>query len=632
MAQSNEYQVLARKYRPQTLEELAGQDHVATTLSNAIKQNRVAHAYLFTGARGVGKTSSARILAKALNCKKHDTPSVDTCNSPDETLNCENCREIAKSNSIDVFEIDAASNTGVDNVRELQEGLRYMPGKSRYKIYIIDEVHMLSGSAFNALLKTLEEPPAHVRFIFATTEPHKIPVTILSRCQRFDFKRISRARIAEQLATLLQKENKEFTDGAVQLLAHEAEGSMRDALSLTDQALSYAGGTLDEASVAAALGVIDRKVLNEAVRGILAGEPQALLELVDQVYDYGYDVRQFTKNMLEHFRNLLVVQVSTEPSRLVDLPAEDIEELKRQASTASLERLHRLFSALLKLGEDVSRSSHPRMVLEIGLVRVATLGPLQPVEELLGKLRDLSNRPPPIAGGLAGAMPSAPAAGFTPTPPTRVAPPVMPPPAPQTRPAASGVAVQEPPRATPPPPAAPPAAATPAPAPSPGGAKSGEGLLEHIRRTNSRISGHLTAARFVLEENRVILQLPTEQAFLLPSFKMALSEDLHRSVAEYVGRKVPVDVSIAGASAFAPSGAPSQPQRTPAPQQPQQQQRRRSGMHPETPADRERRQEAINHPAVQEVMRVFDSCRIMDIHLLSEAILAQTEGESSEQE
>lgn len=584
------YQVLARKWRPQTLEGVMGQDHVTTTLRNAISGDRVAHAYLFTGARGVGKTSSARILAKALNCMTG--PTITPCNT------CENCEEITAGNSLDVMEIDAASNTGVDNVRELQEGLRYMAAKSRFKIYIIDEVHMLSGSAFNALLKTLEEPPAHVRFIFATTEPHKIPVTILSRCQRFDFKRLSRARIVDQLRHILTAEQVSFTDSALQVLAREAEGSMRDALSLTDQALSFGAGSLDEKSVASALGVIDRQVLSEAVRAILAGEAQTLLELVDQIYDFGYDVRQFTKNLLEHFRNLLVVRVAPDPSRLVDLPIEDVEEMRKQAADVAVDRLHRLFSSLLKLGDDVGRSSQPRMVLEMGLVRLATLGPLQPIEELLGKIRDLANRPPPIAGGLAGSFP-APAATAPAQPPAAQRPAAVPP---------IHVAPPVPPQQTHPriPPPAPPAPKNTAVFPSPTSEETT--LLLYLRRVNARMAANVQFAEVMNHGDEIVLRFPKEQAFLVTMLKgNAQNEDLHQCVQGFFGRRLPVSVEV-GETSNPAIVAPAEPRVV-------------TKLVRESPADRDRKREAVDHPAVQTVMRVFDSGRIMDVHLLKDTLV-----------
>src|SRR5512136_1075662 len=265
------YLVLARKWRPQLFEEVVGQRHITQTLQNAISQKRVAHAFLFTGARGVGKTSSARILAKALNCEKG--PGTNPCNQ------CATCQEVTHGTSMDVIEIDGASNRGIDEIRELKENVRYTPAKSRYKIYIIDEVHMLTTEAFNALLKTLEEPPPHVIFVFATTEPHKIPLTILSRCQRYDFKRIPLASILEQLRTIATQEGMEISDQSLHLIAREAEGSMRDAQSLLDQVLSYAGQKVSDKEVIEVLGVIDRKILHDSIAALADGDQARLLQI-----------------------------------------------------------------------------------------------------------------------------------------------------------------------------------------------------------------------------------------------------------------------------------------------------------------------------------------------------------------
>jgi DNA polymerase-3 subunit gamma/tau len=290
------YLVLARKWRPQTFAQIIGQPHVSQTLQNAIQARRVAHAYLFTGARGVGKTSVARILAKALNCE-HGL-SAQPCND------CSNCREITQGNAVDVQEIDGASNTGVDNIRELRETIRYRPAKSRHKIYIIDEVHMLSTAAFNALLKTLEEPPEHIVFIFATTEPHKIPATILSRCQRFDFRRIATSQIVAHLETIAREERLQLPEPVLYSIAREAEGSMRDAQSLLEQVLAFSVDGRVDTEVLDLLGVIDRHSVQRVGRAILQGEAGTCLEVVADLYRRGIDIKRFCQQLCEHFRNL----------------------------------------------------------------------------------------------------------------------------------------------------------------------------------------------------------------------------------------------------------------------------------------------------------------------------------------
>jgi DNA polymerase-3 subunit gamma/tau len=377
------YLVLARKWRPQVFEELVGQEHVTRTLQNAIAANRLAHAFLFTGPRGVGKTSAARILAKAMNCLQG--PTQKPCGQ------CENCQEIAGSNSIDVLEIDGASNTGVDNVRELRENVRYLPSKSKYKIYIIDEVHMLSTSAFNALLKTLEEPPAHVLFVFATTEPHKIPLTILSRCQRFDFKRVPLNLIFERLRAIVSAEGVKIDDDTLMLIAREAEGSMRDAQSLLDQAISYGGKEVKEADVLTLLGIADRKILFDLSGAIFQRDAKGCLALVDELYRLGYDLGQFSKDFLTHFRNLLVVKLEGGAGSMLTVPEHEVKELMDQAAGASFEDLHRLFQILLRGEELMTRTPFPKIVLEMTVVEMARLDSLLPVEEILSRVEQLAD-------------------------------------------------------------------------------------------------------------------------------------------------------------------------------------------------------------------------------------------------
>jgi DNA polymerase-3 subunit gamma/tau len=334
------YLVLARKWRPQTFDEIVGQEHVSRTLTNAIRSNRVAHAFLFTGVRGVGKTTAARILAKALNCEHGPTPTP--CNR------CANCVEITAGNAVDVLEIDGASNTGVDDVREIIENVRYQPAKSRFKIYIIDEVHMLSTSAFNALLKTLEEPPGHVKFIFATTDPHKVPHTIHSRCQRYDFKRIPPRLVAERLAEIVRSEEVDISERALFTIAREGEGSMRDAQSLLDQVIAFAGKTIRDEDVVSALGVADRKLLYGVADAIVERDPPRALALLNELHQYGYDMRRFTRELLEHFRNLSVARLLPDADLLADLSDEERTEAGRQAQKMSTEDLDRAFRSTPK--------------------------------------------------------------------------------------------------------------------------------------------------------------------------------------------------------------------------------------------------------------------------------------------
>ncbi len=378
------YQVLARKWRPQGFEEVIGQKHVVKTLQNAIVNNRIAHSFLFAGQRGVGKTSIARILAKALNCQ--EGPTAHPCG------NCNSCKEITSGNSIDVLEIDGASNTGVDDVRELRESVKYVPSKSRYKIYIIDEVHMLSNSAFNALLKTLEEPPAHVIFMFATTESHKIPATVLSRCQRFDLRRISLEAIVKQLSEITSGEGIAISEQGLGWIAREAEGSMRDAQSILDRVISYAGEKISDEDIAEVLGIVDKDLLMRTSKAILDKDAKGCLDIVNDLFRFGYDTRQFYQAFLEHLRNLIIVKISKKPAQLVELTQNECDVLKEQIKDSKVETLQRLFDVWLKAEDEINRSSLPQAVLEVALLKMVYIKRLLPLDDALAKLDDLGKR------------------------------------------------------------------------------------------------------------------------------------------------------------------------------------------------------------------------------------------------
>lgn len=375
------YEVLARKYRPQTFSGLTGQEHVSRTLQNAIDSGRVAHAFLFTGARGVGKTSTARILAKALNCEQG--VSLEPCNV------CPHCTEITSGSSTDVFEIDGASNTGVDDVRELRDNSRYLPSHSRYKIYIIDEVHMLSTNAFNALLKTLEEPPDHVKFIFATTEPHKLPITILSRCQRFDFKRVPLIKIVGRLREIADQEGIVISDAALSLVARKGDGSMRDSITCFDQVLAFCGNTVADEDVATLVGVVDRRLLADISAAVFRADSQGALEGVKRVDAFGYNIRQFTQELVAHFRNLLIIRSVPKPQEILDLAEAELEELKQQAAEQQASDIQRRLALLVKVEGEMAHATFPRLLLEMALLKMAALQPVLPITQLLDRIKHL---------------------------------------------------------------------------------------------------------------------------------------------------------------------------------------------------------------------------------------------------
>jgi len=438
------YLVLARKYRPQKFSELTGQEHVSRTLQNAIDCGRVAHAFLFTGARGVGKTSSARILAKTLNCEQG--PTTEPCNI------CPACLEITAGNSVDVFEIDGASNTGVDDIRELRDNVKYLPSHSRYKIFIIDEVHMLSTSAFNALLKTLEEPPPHVKFIFATTEPHKVPITILSRCQRLDFKRIPLLTAVNRLRYIVDQEHIAISDEALTVVARKGDGSMRDSLSTLDQVLAFCGDSVSDDDVSALLGVVDRRLLANAAAATLGHDGRLALDIVRQADQFGYNMRQFCQELIEQFRALLLCKATDNFDELVELSDHEREAVSALAKQTDLTTIQRSLTILLKADSDMAHSSFTRLVLEMALVKMATLAPAVPVADLLDRLKKLESggsRPvlATAAVAQAPARPSPPEAAQRPVPqhtpppqpkPVQPVPEAAPQPAPAPQPLATG--------------------------------------------------------------------------------------------------------------------------------------------------------------------------------------------------
>ncbi len=376
------YQVIARKYRPQRFDEVVGQEHITKTLKNAIDSKRVHHAYLFTGARGIGKTTVARILAKALNCEKG--PVAEPCGK------CPACMEITSGSSLDVQEIDGASNTGVDDVREIRDRTKYMPAGGRYKIYIIDEVHMLSTAAFNALLKTLEEPPPHVIFIFATTESHKIPATILSRCQRYDFRRIPVSKISETLSKIAADEGITIDNESLSLIAHEATGSMRDAQSLLDQAIAFSGNKVGTAEIKAMLGFLDRKMLFDLLEAVFAKDTKKALSLLGEVFEMGADLSRFAMDFLACLRHVMVIKECGFEKNLLDLPQDEADILNRLASGAESTEINQMFQIWYQAADGISKSPFPKMLLEVLLMRLARVEPVRPIAELIEEIEALA--------------------------------------------------------------------------------------------------------------------------------------------------------------------------------------------------------------------------------------------------
>jgi DNA polymerase-3 subunit gamma/tau len=385
---SMSYQVIARKWRPQSFAEVTGQEPITRTLRNAIEHARLHHAYLFSGARGVGKTTTARLLAKALNCHKTKTPTATPCRTDDPDA-CASCQEISDSRSIDVQEIDAASHTGIDNVRDVIIGtIGIAPARDRYKIFIIDEVHMLSTSSFNALLKTIEEPPPRVVFIMATTEQHKVPETILSRCQQFEFRTIATAKILERLRLIANAEKIAVADEALREIARAGEGSMRDAQSAFDQVISFAGAKIAKEDVELALGVAGADILTRVMDGIAGNEPVQAFAVVDDLVMRGHDLRNFCRDLLAHLRDLLVAKVSG-CDELLEAATCDRAELNRQAALFSESDLVRFFHSLAETETKLAKAAHPRYQLEIGLVKLMEMRRLQPLNQLVERVAAL---------------------------------------------------------------------------------------------------------------------------------------------------------------------------------------------------------------------------------------------------
>jgi DNA polymerase-3 subunit gamma/tau len=411
---------IARKWRPQRFEDISGQGHVTRTLQNALRLGRIHHAFLLTGARGVGKTSAARILARALNCER-GPGAENPCNE------CSACREMLAGTFPDLVEIDAASHNSVDDVRDLVDKVRYAPQRGKYKVYVIDEVHMVTKQGFNALLKTLEEPPPHVVFILATTDPQQLLETVTSRCQRHDFKMIPVRVIYERLKEVVQQEGVQVPDSSLMVIAREGGGSMRDAQSLLDQVLSFASGAVTEQEVAEILGFIDRSILYEVLEGALRGEPAAALLATSKVATFGYDVRTFANQLLEGVRNVSVLVHAPQAERILDLPDEELQRLRVLAKGRDAIPLQQQFDILASAVDGIVRSEQPMLLLEMAVVKMASVRPFVPVERLVDRLEALERRlqrggvaaptgPRTVSPAYAASAPTAPPASPAPAP------------------------------------------------------------------------------------------------------------------------------------------------------------------------------------------------------------------------
>jgi DNA polymerase-3 subunit gamma/tau len=545
------YQVLALKYRPSTFDEVVGQTTVTRTLRNAIEQGRIGHAFLLSGARGVGKTTTARILAKALNCSKGEGPTAEPCGT------CDSCREIADGKALDVQEIDGASNNSVDQVRELRESARYNPARDRFRIWIIDEVHMLSTGAFNALLKTLEEPPPRVKFIFATTEYHKIPETILSRCQQYDFRMIPARELQAHLRRVAEREGVTIGDVGVAQIARAAEGSVRDALSLFDQVLAFTGNEVKDDEVAGLLGLVDRELLHRASGAIQAGDGLAVFDLVESLADYGADYRNFVRELLLHLREILLVKLAPEGSALLSaiLP-EERERLREKAEAFSEEDLLRGLDVLTRTEGELRVTPDPRVTLELALLKLVQLRRLLPFTELVAKVERL-------AGGPAPALPAPRPTG------------------------APGRAAAQPAPSPPPPRGADAEAPPPAPEPDPsdpagailvkmlGLCEKRPSLAQPLRRTEARLEGA-----------NLVLKVPADFA----AFANMHSDEYRDLARKAAGRTLKVLVEAGSPPAEAGEAEPTE----------------------EELKQQRLREEAEKEPAVQEALDLFDG-RVVDV-------------------
>ncbi len=520
------YQAIARKYRPQTFDEVIGQEPIIRTLKNAVENDKVAHAYIFSGTRGVGKTTTARILAKALNCEQG--PTVKPCGK------CPPCTEIASNRAVDVIEIDAASNRGIDEIRELRETVRYLPARDPYKIFIIDEVHMLTTEAFNALLKTLEEPPERVIFVLATTEPQKIPATIHSRCQNFHFRTVSFQEILDRLHEVAAAEGVKVDKEALAILARGAEGSLRDSLSLLDQAIACSGKKVSTETVRELLGVVGQELLNQLIDAIREQSNQKALQLVDELVSQGHNLQHFCREALRHIRNLLLVRVGGEAANLADAAGEEREKLEAAAADFSEEDLLRYFNSIMRTYRELHQHPQPRLHLELGLLKLVQAGKLAPLEEVLAGLSQS-----PGAASAPGPEPGRPG---SPTHARRAAPPLGSSPSPSSAPRRT-----EPVKSAAP------------PAEGPAGDRLPPDTVEVIKSAvyeASKFLGSLTdnVSVWTQQSDVVHLNFGSENKTLIEMIEKKQRDQLEKIVSRVLGQPTRVHLAIGTAAGAAANG------------------------------------------------------------------------------